>query len=77
MTGSPNIEENIFSLEHVEVTYTDTRGPRRVLQDVSFALAPGQRTGLYGPNGSGKTTLFRRPCTPQQGAGPLPREDPA
>ena len=59
MTGSPNIEENIFSLEHVEVTYTDTRGPRRVLQDVSFALAPGQRTGLYGPNGSGKTTLFR------------------
>ena len=59
MTGSPNIEENIFSLEQVEVTYTDTRGPRRVLQDVSFALAPGQRTGLYGPNGSGKTTLFR------------------
>lgn len=59
MTGSPNVEENIFSLEQVEVTYTDTRGPRRVLQDVSFALAPGQRTGLYGPNGSGKTTLFR------------------
>lgn len=59
MSWSVSVEENIFSLEQVEVTYTGTRGPRRVLQDVSFALAPGQRIGLYGPNGSGKTTLFR------------------
>lgn len=59
MSRSVSVEENIFSLEQVEVTYTGTRGPRRVLQDVSFALAPGQRIGLYGPNGSGKTTLFR------------------
>ena len=59
MSRSVSVEENIFSLEQVEVTYTGTRGPRRVLQDVSFALAPGQRIGLYGPNGSGKTTLVR------------------
>jgi len=59
VSRSVSVEENIFSLEQVEVTYTGTRGPRRVLQDVSFALAPGQRIGLYGPNGSGKTTLFR------------------
>lgn len=59
MSRSVSVEENIFSLEQVEVTYAGTRGPRRVLQDVSFALAPGQRIGLYGPNGSGKTTLFR------------------
>lgn len=59
MSRSVSVEENIFSLEQVEVTYTGTRGPRRVLQDVSFSLAPGQRIGLYGPNGSGKTTLFR------------------
>lgn len=59
MSRSVSVEENIFSLEQVEVIYTGTRGPRRVLQDVSFALAPGQRIGLYGPNGSGKTTLFR------------------
>ena len=51
MSRSVSVEENIFSLEQVEVTYTGTRGPRRVLQDVSFALAPGQRIGLYGPNG--------------------------
>ena len=43
MIGSVSVEENIFSLEEVEVIYTGTRGPRRVLQDVSFALAPGQR----------------------------------
>ena len=31
----------------------------RVLDDVTFALAPGTITGLLGRNGSGKTTLMR------------------
>ncbi len=34
-------------------------GGRRVLEDVSFALAPGELTGLIGSNGAGKTTLLR------------------
>ncbi len=59
MGRSVNAEESIFSLEKVDVTYSGTRGQRRVLHDVSFTLAAGQRAGLYGPNGSGKTTLFR------------------
>jgi ABC-2 type transport system ATP-binding protein len=33
-------------------------GPRRVLRDVSFSLAPGDFTVLLGLNGAGKTTLF-------------------
>jgi ABC-2 type transport system ATP-binding protein len=33
-------------------------GPRRVLNDVSFSLAPGDFTVLLGLNGAGKTTLF-------------------
>jgi ABC-type Mn2+/Zn2+ transport system ATPase subunit len=34
-------------------------GPEPVIEDVSFALEPGQRVGVLGPNGGGKTTLFR------------------
>ncbi len=32
---------------------------RRVLDEVSFTIAPGEFTGLIGANGAGKTTLFR------------------
>ena len=35
------------------------RGPRRVLDGLSFAVPAGQVTGLLGPSGSGKTTLMR------------------
>lgn len=34
-------------------------GGRRILDDVSFAVHPGQFTGLIGSNGAGKTTLLR------------------
>src|SRR5207302_6797304 len=33
-------------------------GPRRVLKDVSFSIAPGDFTVLLGLNGAGKSTLF-------------------
>jgi zinc/manganese transport system ATP-binding protein len=32
---------------------------RKILDQVSFTIAPGQFTGLIGSNGAGKTTLFR------------------
>jgi ABC-2 type transport system ATP-binding protein len=46
----------------VAVTVSDLvvdRGRRRVLNGLSFAVPPGQVTGLLGPSGSGKTTLMR------------------
>jgi zinc/manganese transport system ATP-binding protein len=34
-------------------------GGRQVLHDVSFAVRPGEFTGLIGPNGAGKTTILK------------------
>lgn len=36
-----------------------TLGDRRVADDVSFAVAPGEIVALLGPNGAGKTSLMR------------------
>jgi iron complex transport system ATP-binding protein len=54
-------------LEAANISFA--HGERRVLRDVSLALAPGRFYGLLGPNGSGKTTLLdllianRKPAT--------------
>jgi iron complex transport system ATP-binding protein len=34
-------------------------GASRVLDNISFRVAPGELCGLFGPNGCGKTTLFK------------------
>lgn len=36
-----------------------TFGNRRAVQNVTFALDPGDALALFGPNGAGKTTLLR------------------
>ncbi|HEY8981517.1 MAG TPA: ABC transporter ATP-binding protein [Streptomyces sp.] len=44
----------------IEVTsLTKTYGGKRVVDDLSFTVAPGTVTGFLGPNGAGKTTTLR------------------
>jgi ABC-2 type transport system ATP-binding protein len=37
-------------------------GRQQAVQDVSFAIAPGEVVGLVGPNGAGKSTTLRIVC---------------
>jgi ATP-binding cassette, subfamily B, bacterial len=47
-------------LDHVSFRYPG--GARRVLEDVSLAIRPGEVIALVGANGSGKTTLMKLLC---------------
>ncbi len=53
--GSLDGAAPILSVERVGVRLAG----REVLRDVSFAISPGEFTGLIGSNGAGKTTLIR------------------
>jgi ATP-binding cassette subfamily B protein len=46
-----------LDVEHVSFTYPGTE--RRVLEDVSLHLAPGEVVAIVGENGSGKSTLVK------------------
>jgi capsular polysaccharide transport system ATP-binding protein len=49
----------MLSVEHLSKEYWTRRGRQRVLNDVSFQLAPGRNIGILGRNGAGKSTLIR------------------
>jgi oligopeptide/dipeptide ABC transporter ATP-binding protein len=51
--------EPVVAVEHLTVTFPDTGGDGRVVRDVSFAIAAGERVGLVGESGSGKSLTAR------------------
>lgn len=51
-----------FSIEFKKVSYRYPQGEKKVLDDISFRIAPGEKIALVGLNGAGKTTLTMLIC---------------
>jgi len=47
-------------IELREVSFSYPGQPTRALEDVSFAIEPGERVAILGKNGSGKSTIVRQ-----------------
>jgi ATP-binding cassette subfamily F protein 3 len=45
----------MLQVNHIHLSY----GPRLILDDVSFTVAPGEKAGLIGVNGAGKSSLLK------------------
>jgi len=53
--ATARLGKQVYDLENVAVT----AGPKRILDDLTWQIGPGDRIALLGANGAGKTTLLR------------------
>jgi ABC-type nitrate/sulfonate/bicarbonate transport system ATPase subunit len=59
-TGSaPAAETPAFECRDLSLTFDTAKGPHRVLDGVSFDVAPGEFVSIVGQSGTGKSTLLR------------------
>lgn len=49
----------MIHIEHVSKRYGTRHGSVTVLDDVNFAVQPGEKVGILGRNGAGKSTIIR------------------
>lgn len=57
-TGAPPSDKRI-ALKDVVKEYRTAIGIRRVLDGISFSVAPGEKIAVFGRNGAGKSTLVK------------------
>jgi len=48
----------VLTVTNVTKDYPTPTGPLRILENVSFSMAPGDAAAIMGPSGSGKSTLL-------------------
>jgi NitT/TauT family transport system ATP-binding protein len=51
--------EALLTVDHISITFKDSREDLDALQDVSFSLGRKEFLSILGPSGSGKSTLIR------------------
>lgn len=52
--GSTRLGKQVLELKHISKSFAD----RKLIDDFSHLVVPGDRIGIIGPNGSGKSTLL-------------------
>jgi NitT/TauT family transport system ATP-binding protein len=57
--GRAGATDVAYRLDGVGVELMSAEGPRQILRDISFSVAPGEIVGVVGRSGTGKTTLLR------------------